>query len=328
MAMNFWAAQQQAKKRTYFMVIAFIILTFGVAYIADSVVSSMWPEYDESPTPWIGLGFIIVTVITALVNYSQFNSQGGAFVAQSLGAYLISPLTPKPVERQLLNLIEEVALASGLPVPEVFILKNEQINAFAAGTKPENACICVTTGALNLLSREELQGVIAHEFGHIYNRDMKLSLRLSAMLMGFYLVFYLAIRTFQSSSFRNQQEGGRQGAPAFLVALVLVAAGALSYFAGKILSCLISQQREYLADASSVQYTRNPEALANALKKIEKEAQTHSMPKEGLAFSHLYFDNRGFLGQLFATHPPLEKRIKALSGLPKESPGMEPKVGP
>jgi heat shock protein HtpX len=297
------------------------MLTLAVAYIADNVVSAAWPDYAYDSLPWIGVGFVVVTVITALINYSQYKSQGGAVVATSLGAVQINPATPRPQERQLLNLIEEIALAAGLPMPQVFVLENPQINAFAAGTKPENACICVTTGALRQLDRSELQGVIAHEFGHIYNHDMKLSMRLAAMLMGFYLVFYMALKLFQYSPMRRSSDEGRQGAPAFLVALVLMGAGALSYLAGKILSSLVSQQREYLADASSVQFTRNPEGLINALRKIEKETQIHDMPKEGMAFSHLYFDNRGFLGSLFATHPPLQKRIQALLGrdyLPKQ----------
>lgn len=320
MAMNFWIAQQKAKRRTWFMLLAFLALTIGVAYIADSVVRGVWYEYSLSTFPWVGLGFILITVVTALVNYSQYKTQGGAYVAQTVGALPVNPRTPIKQEKQLLNLVEEIALASGLPMPQVFILKNPQINAFAAGMKPDNAAVTVTTGAMDKLSRDELQGVLAHEFGHIYNHDMKLSMRVSAMLMGFFIIFYMALRFFQFSP-RMVGGDGRRSAPTFLIAMVLTAAGALSYFAGKILSALISQQREYLADASSVQFTRNPEGLINALKKIQKESEFHDMPKEGMAFSHLYFDNRGVMDRLFATHPPLEKRIEALLGhkyLPEE----------
>lgn len=321
MAMNFWLAQEKAKRRTLFMVVAFAILTITVALIADSIVTLFWPEYETASLPWIGLGFIFVTCLTALFNYMQFQSQGGAYVAQTLGAYAVNPATPKPVERQLLNIVEEIAVASGLPLPAVYILKNEQINAFAAGTMPENACICVTTGCLNLLNREELQGVIAHEFGHIYNRDVKLSMRLAAMLMGFYLIFYIALKFFQFAPPRDSE--GNRGPPAILIAMILAAAGIISWVAGKILSALVSQQREYLADATGVQFTRDPDALVRALKKIEKESKIHEMPKAGMAFSHLYFDNRGYFGSLFSTHPPLEKRIQALLGgkyLPEKDP--------
>lgn len=311
MAMNFWLAQEKAKRRTLFMLIAFGVLTLAVAFIADVAVAMIVPDYEYSSIPFIGLGFIVVTSLTALYNYSQYQSQGGAYVAQSLGAFAVNPATPRPAEKQLLNMVEEIALASGLPMPAVYILKNDQINAFAAGTLPENACICVTTGSLNTLNRDELQGVIAHEFGHIYNRDMRLSMRLSAMLMGFYLIFYIALKLFQFTPPRDSE--GR-GSPVFLVALVLITGGAISWLAGKILASLVSQQREYLADATGVQFTRNPDALVSALKKIEKETKIHDMPKAGMAFSHLYFDNRGYFGSLFSTHPPLEKRIKALQG--------------
>ncbi|MCB1113786.1 MAG: M48 family metallopeptidase [Chlamydiia bacterium] len=312
--MNFWIAQQQARRKTTFMIGAFVVLTLGVAYIADSVLSSVWFEYSRTSFPWVGFGFIVLTFAVALINYSQYKSQGGAFVASSLGAHAVNLQTPDPKQRQLLNQVEEIALASGMPMPQVFILDNPQINAFAAGTKPENACVCVTTGALKQLSRDELQGVIAHEFGHIYNRDVKLSMQISAMLMGFFIIFYMAIRTLQFAPMRRS-DNNKGNAPTLVIAMVFLAAGALSYFAGKVLSALISQQREYLADASSVQFTRNPEGLIGALKKIEKESKFHEMPKEGMAFSHLYFDNRGYFGRLFATHPPIEDRIKALVGL-------------
>lgn len=312
MAMNFWQAQAQAKKRTGWMLFAFVALTLGVAYIAEMTIRSLWFEYRYEAIPWVGIGFIGMTTLVALFNYAKYQSQGGSVVAETLGAYLVSRQTQNPAERQLLNLIEELAIATGMPMPAVYILKNEQINAFAAGLKPDNACICVTTGAMRQLNRDELQAVIAHEFGHIYNGDMRISMTLAALLMGFFFIFYIALRTVQFNSFRRSENG--KSSPTVLIALVLFAAGALSWFAGKILSAMVSRQREYLADASSAQFTRNPDALIGALKKIELETTTQPMPAAGMAFSHLYFDNRGFLSTLFATHPPLEKRIAALMG--------------
>lgn len=317
MAMNFWQAQQQAKRRTKWILVAFLALTAGVAVIADSIIASFWPEYAYSSIPWVGFGFIAVTILVALYNYSQYQTQGGAYVAQSMGARSVNRGTPVPAEKQLLNIIEEIAVASGLPMPKVFILKNDSINAFAAGTRPENACICVTSGCMALLNRDELQSVIAHEFGHIYNGDVKLSMRLAAMLMGFFIIFYIAIKLIQYAPPRRDDESR---VPIAAIALVLTGAGALSWVAGKILSSMISRQREYLADASSVQFTRNPEALASALMKIEKESH-RSMPTSGMAFSHLYFDHRTLFGSLFSTHPPLKNRIKAILGreyLPNE----------
>lgn len=310
--MNFWLAQERAKRKTAWLIAAFIFLTFIVAVIANILVNSFWEDYRLSPLPWVGIGFIAMTFIVALFNYLQYQIQGGAYVAESLGALKVPETTIHPAERQLLNLVHEMAVASGLPMPAVYILKNDQINAFAAGTTPENACVTVTSGCLRVLNRDELQAVIGHEFGHIYNRDMKLSMKLSAMLMGFFIIFYVAIRLVQFGPSRDSRNARLN--PVLLVALVLLGAGALSWFAGKILASMVSRQREFLADASSVQFTRNPLALVSALKKIENESKFHEMPKQGMAFSHLYFDNRALFAGLFATHPPLEERVRALLG--------------
>lgn len=311
MTINFWEAQKQAKRRTQWIVVCFIVLTFAVAYISNSIVDSLSEDYESMGFPWVGVGFVLVTFLVALYNYSMYRTQGGAYVAESMGAQSVNPGTPNLTERQLLNLIEELAVASGMPMPQVFILRNEAINAFAAGTRPDNACICVTTACLSLLNRDELQAVIAHEFGHIYNGDVRLGMRLSAMLMGFFIIFYLALRLAQ---FAPRGRGEGQRVPTVFIALILTAAGGLSWVAGKILASMASRQRELLADASSAQFTRNPEALVSALLKIEKEANPQAMPASGMAFSHLYFDHRSIIGSLFATHPPIKDRIKALLG--------------
>lgn len=311
MAMNFWIAQERAKKKTVWMVSIFIALTFVVAYIANAIVAAFWSEPEYGQFPWVGVGFVALTFIVAFFNYMMYRSQGGGYVAESLGAAKVDPQTQNPAVKQLVNIVQEMAVAAGLPLPAIYILQNDQINAFAAGTQAENACICVTTGSMQQLNREELQAVIGHEFGHIYNADMRLSMRLSAMLMGFFIIFYVAFRMLQFGSFRSRDSKMN---PILLLALVLVGAGALSWVAGKILSSMVSRQREYLADASSVQFTRNPDALVSALKKIANETNFHNMPKTGMAFSHLYFDHRTFFSDLFATHPPLKERIKALLG--------------
>ena len=309
MAMNIWLSQEQALRKTFWMLVAFAALTLAVAIIADYCVRSFWFEYQYASLPWVAIGFIGITLLAALYNYAQYQSQGGSYVAEMLGAVPVSRNTQNPTEKQLINLVEELCLASRMPMPAVYILENDQINAFAAGLVPENACITVTTGALHKLNRSELQAVLAHEFGHIFHGDMKLSLRLSALLMGFFIIFYMALRLMQ---FRPRTNG--RNSPVALIALVLIAAGALSWFAGKVLSAMISRQREFLADASSAQFTRNPEALVGALQKIERDTAAPPMPASGMAYSHLYFENRGWLTSLFATHPPIEKRIEALLG--------------
>jgi heat shock protein HtpX len=183
----------------------------------------------------------------------------------------------------------------------------------------------VTVGAVQQLSRDELQGVIAHEFGHIFNGDTLISMRLAAMVMGFYFVLYIALRMIQFSGFRGRNErrsegggssSGNGGNLLVVAALILAVAGALTWLMGSILKCMVSRQREYLADASSVQYTRNPKYIADALRKIAG-LDVHDMPASGMAFSHMYFDDSGgFLSSIFATHPPIEKRIAALEGKP------------
>lgn len=309
--MNFWAAQEKAKKRTMWMLIAFTLMTIGVAAIAELVLRAASPDYEQTEFPYLAGAFIFFTFVVALFNYAMYSSQGGSYVAETVGAYKIPPHSTKQHERQLLNIIEEIALAAGIPMPAVYVLENDQINAFAAGTTPENACICVTTGSLQKLNRDELQGVIAHEFGHIYNGDVRISMRLAAMLMGFFVLLYVALRIMQ---FTPMGRNSDRRNPTALIALILVAAGALSYLAGKILSCMISREREYLADACSVQFTRNPDGIAGALNKIERDSEVESMPKTGMAFSHLYFNDESFLSQVFATHPPLKKRIQAILG--------------
>ena len=195
------------------------------------------------------------------------------------------------------------------------MLESKEINAFAAGLTPENAAIAVTRGALHLLTRDELQGVIAHEFGHVYNADMKISMRLAAMVMALVIVLYIGIRLLEGSFLFGRGRRSRGGSnPVAIIALVFLIAGAITWFAGAILRSMVSRQREYLADACAVQFTRNPDGIASALKKIASTQQVHDMPKSGMAYAHLYFDNHSFLSGLFATHPSLKKRIEAIEG--------------
>lgn len=313
MAMNFWEAQRQARKKTAIYLSLFILLTLGVAVVLELALREMSPDYQmEYDFPVFGAAFLGVTFGVAALQYSMFASSGGKYVAESVGARPVYSDTRDPKERQLLNIVEEMAIASSIPVPPVYIIPARQINAFAAGLNPQNAVIAITEGALTTLKRDEIQGVIAHEMGHIYNGDMKIGMRLAAMVMGFFFILYFAFRIIQFSNFRRSRENGKGGNPVLLAAILLVAAGAITWFVGSILKASVSRQREYLADASSVQFTRNPDGLANALRKIAKE-QYNDMPPEGMAFSHMYLDNHLGFNALFATHPPLEKRIKAIT---------------
>lgn len=314
MAMNFWEAQKRARSKTSLYVTLFVLLTTAVAVLVE-VAMRYFAGGDYSPViPYIGLLFMAITFSTASYQYAQFSLYGGSYVAESVGAYRVDPATKDPLERKLLNIVEEIAIASSLPIPPVYILETRQINAFAAGLSKNDAAITVTEGTLHLLNRDELQGVVAHEFGHIYNGDMTISMRLAAMCMGFFLVIYIAMRLMQFYSYRDREDRESKGNPLVIAALIMMVAGAITWFFGSLLKAAVSREREYLADACAVQFTRNPTGIANALRKIERGSGEDTMPNSGMAFSHLYLDDRAGLSALFATHPPLRKRIAAIEG--------------
>lgn len=316
MAMNFWEAQRRARSRTTLYVCIFIFMTIATAIGAELALRTWAGDSYNPPLPYFGLLFIAITLIVAGFNYSMYTQYGGAYVAKSVDGVQVDPDTTNPKEQQLINIVEEVAIAASLPVPLIFIIPSKSINAFAAGTTPLNAAIAVTQGALATLNRDELQGVIAHEFGHIYNGDMVMSMRLAAMVMGFFCILYIGLRILQFASLSGNNRSSNKkdnGNGVMLVALIFVLAGALTWLLGSILKCSVSREKEYLADACAVQFTRNPEGIANALRKIGKE-ESSSMPAHGTAFSHMYLDDQSAWSGIFATHPPLKKRIQAIEG--------------
>ncbi len=322
MAMNFWEAQRQAKSKTALYLGVFIFLTIVAAVLAEWAMRVFAEDsYGNPDIPYVGLGFLIITFGVAGFNYMNYLQAGGSYVAESVGAELVDPYTRQPKERQLMNIVEEIALSTSLPVPPVYILESQEINAFAAGTSPDNAAITVTRGCLNLLNRDELQGVLAHEFGHIYNHDMTIGMRVAAMIMGFFIITSIGLRLLQGSAYSggfsrrdDNGEGRRGGNPIMVIALIFLIAGSVTWFFGSVLQAMVSRQREYLADACSVQYTRNPSGIANALRKIEQSAIS-DMPRSAQPFAHLYFNERpSFWSRIFATHPPIEERIAAIEG--------------
>lgn len=313
--MDFWKAQAEARSKTKIYLFVFIVITVLVAFGAEATMRYFAPDAYSPEVPFIGLGFIAITFCVAAFNYSMYGRYGGSYVAESMGAYRVDPTTTHPKERMLLNVVEEISIAAALPMPTVYIIPAAQINAFAAGLKSEHAAIAISEGALYQLNREEIQGVIAHEFGHIYNGDMKISMRLAAMVMGFFFVLYLGFRLLQIAGLRrSSSDSGRGGTnPVALAALIFMVAGVITWFAGSILKATVSRQREYLADACAVQFTRSTRGIANALRKIAL-GTIDDMPKEGSAFSHMYLDEHTGWSALFATHPPLKARIEAIEG--------------
>ena len=246
-------------------------------------------------------------------------SAGGTSVAEMLGGRLISQGTTDLQQRQLLNVVEEMAIAAGMPVPRVYLLEDTSINAFAAGRTPASAVIGVTRGTLGRLSREELQGVIAHEFSHIANGDMRLNIRLIGVLHGILLIGLIGYFILRSLRFTGRSRNSKGGSGILAIAALgfgLLVIGYAGSFFGQWIKAIVSRQREYLADSSAVQFTRNKDGIAGALKKIGGSAAVGSYLDSPAApeYSHAYFaDGIGsFWQSLFATHPPLEKRIKAI----------------
>jgi heat shock protein HtpX len=315
MVMDFWEAQRRARRLTTLYMTIFILLAIVVAIGAEFAVRAL-AEEDYNPSfPFVGSLFLLVTFSVAGFEYLMYRANGGSYVARAVGARLVDPQTRDFKEQQLLNIVQEMALAASIPVPPVYILDSSQsINAFAAGLTHQDAIITVTRGSLQSLTRDELQGVVAHELGHIHNGDMRISMRLAAMIMGFFFILYIGLRMFQFAPMRRDESGRGGGGNAILIiSLVFFVAGIITWFFGTILKACVSRQREYLADASAVQFTRHPEGIANALIKIGKE-EVHDMPGSGLAYSHMYLNDDSFLSSLFATHPSLKKRIAALLG--------------
>src|SRR4030095_2979184 len=257
-----------------------------------------------------------IVVLAIICGASLFKTlslrAGGGVVARSLGGIRIARGTGELALKRLHNVVEEMAIASGVTMPEVYVLENEDgINAFAAGNSPADAAIAVTRGAATRLKRDELQGVVAHEFSHILNGDMRLNLRLLGWTFGLLAVAIVASVVLQTSP-RSSSRDRRDGAGALmLAALAVMVLGYIGVFFGRLLQAAVSRHRERLADASAVQFTRNPPGLSGALLKIAGVSSgSRLVTPQAEEVAHMLF--AAGLPRLFATHPSLEARLKAL----------------
>lgn len=328
--MNFFQAQEEARQRTKWLVFYFVMAVVAiilVAYFGIAATMYLLPSlnvFDFDRFLWSADLFAIVSLVTVVIilGGAAYKSvelrRGGRAVAEAMGARPVLPDTGDFRERQLLNVVEEMAIASGTPVPLVYVMDTEMgINAFAAGNEPSDAVIGVTRGCMELLSRSELQGVIAHEFSHIRNGDMKLNMRLIGFIFGI-LVLMIVGRILLSSlryarPSRNNKEGGGLLVVLLVSGLVLFLVGAVGGFFARLIQAAVSRQREFLADASAVQFTRDPGGLIGAFKKIGgwgERAQVKS--PQASAASHIFFAEGGLFRWGLATHPPLRVRIRAL----------------
>jgi len=315
--MDFFERQDRARRRTGLLVfyfgLAVVLLTLMVYAVAALVLSRQQPLNLEL-LAWVSLGTLAVVFIGMLVKTAEL-ARGGRAVAEMLGGQLLNPNTTDPDERKLLNVVEEMSLASGVPVPAVYILRQENgINAFAAGINTSDAAVGVTRGAIQLLSRDELQGVIAHEFSHILNGDMRLNLRLIGWIFGIMCLALIGRILIHMRGGGSSSSG--KGANALpLIGLALMLVGWIGVLSGRLIQSAVSRQREFLADAAAVQFTRNPAGLAGALKKIGGLVYGSRMSNAHAAEAgHLFFGSalEGALAGMFATHPPLTQRIRAL----------------
>jgi Zn-dependent protease with chaperone function len=322
--MDFFEHQTRARRKTFQLVVYFVLAVICIILAVYAVIAGVLGYYGGMDSIWMpevfgGVSVITVIIITMGTLYKTFElSGGGETVARTLGGRQVNPNTRDLGERVLLNVVEEMAIASGTPVPPVYVMDNEQaINAFAAGTTPQNAVIGVTRGTIDTLKRDELQGVIAHEFSHILNGDMRLNIRLIAILNGILLIAtigYILMRTGSSRAYfsDNNKKGGN---PLPLVGLLLYIVGYVGVFFGHLIKSAVSRQREFLADASAVQFTRYPDGIAGALKKIGGLAEGSRLRSEHVEeASHMYFGNglRQPFIELLATHPPLVERIRRI----------------
>ncbi len=329
--MNFFAAQASARRQSRLLGWAFaacmvaVVLALNTIVLTALRISYATGKHHEpfggSLTEWalahpgtvllVSLatgGFIGVASLTRHLQLRE----GGSYVARSVGGVRVDRSTPDARRRQLYNVVEEMALASGVPVPEIYVLENdESINAFAAGHTPANAAVAVTRGALLNLRRDQLQGVIAHEFSHILNGDMRLSIRLMSMVFGLMAVSLAGRLLIRLSASGRGSSRDRGVVPLFMVGIGIAIIGQIGFWAGRILQAWISRKRECLADASAVQFTRNPEGLRDALVRIAAQGPPPRFANARMnEIEHMLLVSGA--PHLLATHPPLEQRVREL----------------
>lgn len=325
--MNFFEHQDRARRNTKKLVLLLLLavlsliaitivlvlflLNYGQLQGEESIVNHMLNTADLDLVVSVGLGVLAVVSLGSLYKLSQLSS-GGKVVAEAMGGRLLNIQTRDADERKILNVVEEMAIAGGTAVPPVYLIDDNSINAFAAGYKGQDAVIGITRGCIQLLNREELQGVIAHEFSHILHGDMRLNIRLVGILHGILLIGIAGYYLMRTAAFSG---GNRKnnGMPMLALGLGLMVIGYSGTFFGNLIKSAVSRQREYLADSSAVQYTRNPFGISGALKKIAAHSQGSLLENEHAPeFSHMFFGQgvQMAFGSMMATHPPLEERIR------------------
>jgi len=320
---NFFEHQEQARRQSRWLVFLFILAVLVIIVVIDlavlvalgfinteqqQFVFSVQTLKANIPTLLGGAAVTAAVIAIASLFKTVSLRSGGGKVARDLGGVLVEADARDPLRRRLYNVVEEIALASGIPVPEIYVLEQESgINAFAAGFSTADAAVAVTRGALEKLNRGELQGVIAHEFSHIFNGDMRLNIRLMGALFGILVLSLIGRRVLHGSYYVGRSKNSNGGA-IVLVAVAIMLVGYIGLFFGRWIKSAVSRQREYLADASAVQFTRDPDGIAGALKKIAVYSDASYLNVETEEVSHMLFGS-GERVSMFSTHPPLNERI-------------------
>lgn len=311
--MDFFKDQERARTNSKLLVVLFIVavcmiiasiyLLFLVAFAYES--GNYW---HPKLLFWVSAGTLLLVSSGSLYKISQLTTGGGSAVAEAMGARLVQRETTDLLEQRLLNVVDEMAIASGISVPKVYVMDDETaINAFAAGSRPSEAVVAVTRGCLEQLSRDELQGVIGHEFSHIFNGDMRLNLRLMGILHGILIIALIGRVMMRVRTVRSRNNDARAQIALISFGLALFIIGYIGIFFGNLIKSAVSRQREFLADAAAVQFTRNPHGIAGALKKIAGIDATLLKTPNAEQASHMFFGQAvaGFM----ATHPPIQERI-------------------
>ncbi len=329
--MDFFDYQEEARKKTGLLIFYYIVAVALIVVSIYTVIAFLFSMSgtDDEPVPvstillnpelflWVALGTLLVVGLGTMYKVAQLGG-GGEAVAKMLGGRLINRNSGDANERKVLNVVEEMAIASGMPVPPVYMMDNEEaINAFAAGLTPGNAVIGVTKGCVQQLSRDELQGVIAHEFSHIFNGDMRLNIHLLGVLNGILVIALIGYGIMRGTMYASvgRRSKDNNGGAIIILGIALVIIGYVGVFFGKLIKSAVSRQREYLADASAVQFTRNPAGLAGALGKIGGYTSgSRIQSSHAEEASHMFFSNgmhSSFINML-STHPPLKERISRI----------------
>jgi len=335
--MNFFEHQEKARKQSFWIIFAFVAVTLLIVMAVNLIVMLVLSTQTATamdtgnfsqngiaslfnPDLWMANAALLATssaVTGGVIGISSLGKvaslrSGGGKVARDMGATIVTPDTRDPLRRRLYNVVEEIALASGAPVPEVYVMENEPgINAFAAGYTPADAAVAVTQGTLEKLNRSELQGVIAHEFSHIFNGDMRINIRMMGVIFGIMVLAILGRKFLSVSRFSGRSSRDNSGAVVIAIGVGLMLIGYIGLFFARWMKSALSRQREYLADASAVQFTRDPSGISGALKKIAAYNHSSYLQHDAEEVSHMLFGS-GYRSLMFATHPPLEKRIQRI----------------